>query len=41
MFKLLFKNKKLWVGPFIIIILIIFMIVLSEYELNPFGYIIY
>jgi len=41
MLKLIFKNKKLWLVPLIIIFLVIFMVVLSEYEFNPFGYVIY
>ncbi len=41
MLKLLIKNKRLWMPALIVIILILSMVVLSEYGFNPLGYNIY
>jgi hypothetical protein len=41
MIKNLFKNKKLWIPGFLIILLLLIVIFLSKYNLAPIGYTIF
>jgi len=41
MFNFLFKRTKLWLPALIIILIILLMLVLSKFGVNPLGYTIF